>query len=207
MIEVKKMTSIEKLNGILGFEKLVEEFSLHLVRNELGKEEAEELQSTWQKTFQPIPQNASDEEKYEIAYKNFLQNWVAANNFMGKYQGEDGTKKFMHAAIEAWKRKYSRNALALKIIWAFSPKYAFQVLTKKLAYELQIFSPFTVTEMNKERLVLDVTPCKIAEAQRDSSFCVMACQNIIPAWLEAQFNVNMSQNRQGTNCTVSFTPF
>ncbi len=207
MVEVRQMSFGEKLSGVLSYKRLVEDFSRSLVSQELGGEKFSELQNIWQRESQPIPENAADEEKYEIAYRNFLQNWVSANNFMGKHQGEDGTKKFMHAAIAGWKRKYARQALALKIIWIFAPKTAFQILAKKLAYELQVFSPFTISQINKEQLVLAVTPCKIADTQRSSSFCVMACQNIIPAWLEAQFNVKMSPNRQGNNCTVTFAHF
>ena len=133
--------------------------------------------------------------------------WVSANNFMGTHQGEAGTTKFMHAAIGAWKRKYARSAIPLKIAVKLSPKTAFRILAKRLAYQLQAFSPFSVTELKENRMVLTVTPCKILTDQNGSSFCVMACQNIIPSWLQAQFNMKMNLNRQGANCSAIFEPF
>jgi len=40
-----------------------------------------------------------------------------------------------------------------------------------------------------------------------ANFCSMACQNIIPSWLEAQFNLKMNLNQQGANCSAVFEAF
>jgi hypothetical protein len=207
MAKVKEMSYFEKFEGILDFAKLVEGFAPDLVRNELGKEKVEELRSIWETKRELIPKDASDKEKYEVAYRNFMNSWVNANKFMGEHQGDAGTAKFMQAAISAWKTKYARSAPLLRVEWALSPKSAFRVLAKKLAYQLQVFSPFSVAELTENRLVLSVTPCKILTDQNGGSFCTMACQNIIPSWLQAQFNVKMNLKRQGANCTAIFEPF
>ncbi len=205
MFEVAEMPYHEKLDRILGFNQLVEDFAPRLVREELGESKANLLHIIWSDESEPIPENASDKDKYEIAYRNFLEKWVSANNFMAKHKGEAGVQKFMHAAIAAWKRKYAGSALVLRIAWGIAPKFAFRTLGKRLAYQLQVFSPYTVSEFSNNRMVLKVTSCKIAGAS--TGFCVKACQNIVPAWLESQFNVNMNQNRQGNDCTVTFRPF
>ncbi len=206
MVEFKEMPYDEKYTAILGYTKMVEGFAPQLVKKELGGEKVEDLRSLWKKGTEPIPEDASDKDKYEIAYRNFMWKWVSANNFMSRHQGEDGTKKYMQAAIAAWKRKYLY-AFALRFAGGVSRKTAFQFLAKRLAYQLQAFSPFSVTELKENRMVLTVTPCKILTDQNGSSFCLMACQNIIPSWLQAQFNVKMNLNRQGANCNVIFEPF
>ncbi len=207
MVEIDQMPYREKLEGILRLDKLVEDFAPHVVKKELGKEKLQELRAIWEAQSEPIPADSSDQEKYEKAYINFLKKWVAANNLMKKYQGEAGTSKYMKAAIDGWKRQYAPTAIELKILWGVSPKTAFRKLAKRLAYSLQVFSPFEVTELDENQMTLSVNPCKITSVPMGNDFCVMACQNIIPAWLQAQFNVKMSSHRQGTNCTVLFKPF
>ena len=206
MVEFKEMPYYEKFTGILGYTKMVDGFAPQLVKKELGEEKVDELQNLWKKGIEPIPEDASDKDRYEIAYRNFMWKWVSANNLMGTYQGEDGTKKYVQAAIAAWKRKYLY-ASALRFVGGVSRKTAFRILAKRLAYQLQAFSPFLVTELKENRMVLTVIPCKILTDPNGSGFCSMACQNIIPSWLQAQFNVKMNLNRQGANCSVIFEPF
>ncbi len=207
MIVTNQMPSKEKLEAIERLDNLVEDFAPKVVKEVLGLEKVQELRNTWATQFEHIPIEASDQEKYEIAYRNFLKKWVAANNLMDKYEGEVGTSKYLKAAITGWKKQYSSNSFFLKTIWGLSPKIAFHKLASQLAYALQVFSPFTVTELTETRMTLSVDPCKIAETPEGSNFCVMACQNIIPSWLESEFNVKMRHNRQGKTCTVTFEPF
>ena len=207
MQEFKQMPYIEKLGGILVYTKMSEDFAQHLVMEEFGKEKVDELRSLWTQGIESIPEGISDQDKYEIAYRNFMRKWVYSNNFMTVREGDVGTTKYMHAAIEAWKRKYAFKAFVLKIVGSISHKAAFGMLTKDLAYKLQIFSPFSVTEFKDNRMVLSVSPCKILTDRNGARFCTMACQNIIPSWLQTQFNVKMNLTRQGDNCSVVFEPF
>ncbi len=205
--EFKEMTFQEKLVGILSYEQIVDRFTPHVVKEELGVDKWHELQKIWKQQVEPTPPDASVQDKYEIAYRNFMRKWVSGNNFVAKSKGDAGTAKYMHAAIATWKQKYARDATALRVIGGVSRKTAFKILAKRLAYQLQAFSPYTVTELTENRMVLKVAPCKILKDPNGISFCQMACQNIVPSWLESQFNVKMSLNRQGENCTVIFTPF
>lgn len=207
MVEFKEMPYGEKFTGILGYTKMVEGFAPQLVKNELGEEKVDELQNIWKKGTEPIPEDASDKDRYEIAYRNFMWKWVSANNFMDTHQGEEGIKKYMQAAIAAWNRKYALRGLMFKVVGGISRKTAFRTVSKGLAYQLQVFSPFSVTELTENRMIFTVAPCKILANQNGSGFCVMACQNIIPSWLQAQFNVKMNLNRQGANCSAIFEPF
>jgi len=206
-VYVKEMPFKEKLEGILSMKKLLEDFTTPLVLQELGKEELIELQSIWHKETIATPSDSSDELKYEVAYKNFLQQWITANNFMIKYGGDVGMAKFVNEAIAGWKRKYSGSGRQLKILWALSPKSAFKRLSSTLAYKLQMFSPFTVSELNENHMIITVPTCKMLQNRDTNDFCLNACQNIIPAWLESEFNVKMDHNRKGQGCVVTFTPF
>ena len=162
MIEIKQMPYQEKLEGVIRLDILVGDFAPRVVENELGKEKLQELRKIWESQSESISAEASDQEKYEIAYRNLVKKWVTANNLMRKYDGEDGTSKFMKAAIAGWKNQYSHTSLLLRIMWGLSPKTAFLNLAKRLAYSLQVFSPFTVTELNEKRMILSMNPCKIA---------------------------------------------
>jgi hypothetical protein len=207
MSQYREMTFGKKLASILSFTEVVEDFAPKVVQKELGKEKLQELQNIWKQGVQPIPAGASEKEKYEIAYKNFMWKWVSANNFMRKNQGDAGIAAYMRAAISGWKKKYAQDAFRLKIIGGLSRGSAFKVLAKRLAYQLQVFSPFAVIELDVKHMTLVVTPCKILQDRNGLEFCLMACQNIIPSWLQAQFNIKMILNRQGDNCTVTFEPF
>jgi hypothetical protein len=207
MASVKEMPYQEKYDEILKYMELTEGFAMPLVKEELGKAKVKELRDIWKKESEPIPESASDKEKYEIAYRNFLREWVSAHNFMKEHKGDFGAKKFMSAAIAGWQRRYSGDALLLKIVGGLSRKTAFRTLAKQLAYKLQVFSPFMVSELDENRMILTVNPCKISGMPEGDDFCSMACQNIIPVWLSKQFNIKMNPTRCGAGCTVIFEPF
>ena len=136
-----------------------------------------------------------------------MRNWVSASNLMEKYQGEVGHSKFMRAAISAYRQKYAGSARTLRMVGGISSKAAFKSLFTRLAYDLQVFSPFVVSELNENRMILKVAPCKILETQGGKDFCRKACRNIIPTWLEEQFSVKMSQDRTEDSCSAVFQPF
>jgi hypothetical protein len=206
MIEIKKMTFNEKLRNIQKYEKNIRSYTLSLVKDKLGKEKLEELETLWKNNSQPIPTDAKDEEKYEVAYKNYLQTYVIGEHFMAKHQGDFGVAEFNRAAIKSMRKTGATpsNVLA-KTMMTITPKTSFETIAKELAYRLQVFSPFTVDQLNESQMVLKLTPCKIASNSRD--FCNVACQNVIRVWLEAQFNMKMVSTIQGTNCTVKIAPF
>ena len=207
MIEVQEMPFNEKLEGILLMQSIVENFAPKLVKSEFNDQKLRELRNIWKDESEPISLEATDEEKYELAYKNFLQNWMSGKNFMQKYGGGLGVRNYVKAATNAWKSQYSNYEMPIKVLSRVSSKTAFKMLAKRLAYQLQIFSPFTVSELSDDKMVLEMTPCKIACTRSSNDFCLMACQNILPAWLQASYNVKMILNPQGKNCTAILTPF
>lgn len=207
MVDVKEMPYNEKYNGILELMDLLKGFAPKFVKEELGQAKADELLKIWAQESEPIPSDAPFNDKYNIAHRNFLQNWITALNFVKEHQ-EVSTNKYMKVAIDAWGRKYASSSLGLKIFLRFSSSdAAFEALAKRLAFSLQIFGSFTVSELNQKRMVFTLTPCKIRTVRGRDDFCLAACQNIIPSWLQKQFNVKMTHRRDGNNCAVTFEPF
>ena len=60
----------------------------------------EEIKRIWQEELTPIPENASSEEKYDLAFENWLTNWGTAYRFIFENLGEEGIEKFKESAVE-----------------------------------------------------------------------------------------------------------
>jgi hypothetical protein len=207
MIEIKEMPYNEKYSGVLSYMKLLDDFVLPLVEKDLGAQKVAELKGIWQNKTQSIREDATYEEKFEIAYGNWLQKWASAFSFVSDNLGERGTESFKHEDVEALKRKNSGPALLLlRLMRAVSPQTAFRMLAKRMSYQLQVFTPFSVSELSGDKLVADAHPCKILDYPESEAFCTVGCQEITLRWLEDQFKVSMTTNRQGKNCTVTITP-
>jgi len=73
MVKVKEMPYSEKYAGTLDYMKLLDTFVSPLVQKHLGDEGVAELQRAWQEGLRSIPEDASFEEKYEIAYGNWMR--------------------------------------------------------------------------------------------------------------------------------------
>lgn len=206
MIEIKQMTFSEKLRNIQRYEKNIRSYTASLVKDKLGEEKLKELEALWKKNSRLIPADAKDEEKYEVAYNNYLQTYVVGEHFMVKHRGDFGIAEFNRVAINSMRKTGATpsNMLA-KTMMTFTPKASFKTIAKELAYRLQVFSPFTVEQSDENQMVIKLDPCKIASNSRD--FCSVACQNVIRVWLEAQFNIKMVSTIQGTSCTVEIAPF
>jgi hypothetical protein len=207
MVEMKIMPYDEKYSSVLDYMKLLDDFVLPLVEKDLGAQKVAELEGIWKNEAQTIREDSSIEEKFEIAYGNWLRKWASAFNFVSDNLGEEGTEQFKHEDVEALKRKASSPALfLLRLMRAVSPQTAFRMFAKQMSYQLQVFTPFSVSELSGNRLVADAHPCKVLDYPESEAFCTVGCQKITPRWLEDQFKVSMATNRQGKNCTVTITP-
>jgi hypothetical protein len=207
MIETKQMPYDEKFGGVLDYMKLLDGFVLPIVEKDLGAQKVAQLKAIWQNEAKTIPEDATDEEKYEVAYGNWLRKWASAFSFVSVNLGERGVAKFKHEANEALKRKASSPALfLLKLMRAVSPPTAFRTLAKQMSYQLQVFTPFSVSELSGSKLVIDAHPCKVTDYPESGVFCTVGCQGIYPRMLEEQFRVHMTTDLQGKNCTITLTP-
>lgn len=207
MVKIKEMPYSEKYAIVLDNTKLDDTFVLPFVQKHLGDQALVELQKIWREGVKPVPEDASFEEKYEIAYGNFI--WMAKSNlsFIRKQLGEDGIEQFKRAEVEALKRKNASPALfILRLVRALSPGSAFTMTAKQMAYQLQWITPFSVSELTRRRAVYNIPRCKILDFPDSEDLCVIGCQSIYPMWVAEQFIVRMTFERQGNSCTCTLTP-
>jgi hypothetical protein len=207
MVKVKEMPYSEKYAKVIDNMKFDESFIFPFVQEHLGDKAVSELKGIWQKGFKPIPEGALFEEKYEVAYGNWI--WLAKNIylFVRKQMGEDGLKKFERAEVAALIKKNASPALLLlKLIRLFSPGTAFAMTSKQMGYQLQWLTPFTMPESTQNKAVLDIPRCKILDFPDTDDICLVGCQRTYPMWVAEQFKVDMKFNRQGNSCTSILTP-
>jgi hypothetical protein len=135
MVKVKEMPYNEKYAKVIDNIKFDQAFIVPFVQKHLGDQAVAEIKKTWEEGMNPIPEGASFEQKYEIAYANWI--WLAKQifPFIRQRMGEDGMKKFERAEIEGLIKKNASPALLmLKIIRVFSPGTAFALTAKQMGY-------------------------------------------------------------------------
>ena len=207
MVTAKEMPFSEKYAKVIDNIKFDEAFILPFVQKHLGDQAVTEVKKSWQEGMKSIPEGASFEEKYEVAYANWI--WLAKNiyPYIRKRMGEDGLKKFERAEIDGLIKKNASPALfMLKIIGAFSPGTAFGMTAKQMGYQLQWLTPFSVSELTKQKAVLNIPRCKILDFPDTEDICLVGCQSTYPKWVAEQFKVEMKFNRQGNSCTSTLAP-
>lgn len=205
MVKIKDMPYSEKYTIML--DNMNDTFVPSFVQKCLGDQALVELQRIWRDGIEPISQDTSFEEKYEIAYRNWI--WMAKSNFnfIRLQLGEDGIEQFKCAEVEALKRKNASPALfLLRLVRAISPGSAFKMIANKMAYQLQWITPFSVSELTRHRGVFKIPRCKILDFPGSEDLCVIGCQSIYPMWVAEQFMVRMAFERQGNSCTCTITP-
>jgi len=206
MQAVKTMPYGEKYAIVLNKMKPNDVLISPFVQKHLGERALIELQEIWEKGVKPIPENASDEEKYEIAYGNLM--WRAKNNlkFIRKHLGEDGIEQYKLAQVEELKRKNARPALlVLGILRAVAPGFAFIMTAKKMAYQLQWLTPSSLVELTRNKAVLNIPRCKVIGFPDMEEICIVDCQGSYPIWVAEQFKVGLKFERQGDSCKAILT--
>ena len=177
------------------------------VQKYIGDQAIVELQSIWEEGIKPVPEDASFEDKYEIAYGNWI--WMAKSSytFIRERLGEDGIEKLKRAEADALKQKNASPALLLlKLIRVISPSTAFKMIANNFSYQLQWITPFSLSEMTRNRVVYDIPRCKILDYPDNEDLCIIGCQCSFPMWVAEQFGVKMAFDRQGNSCIATLTP-
>ena len=207
MSKIKEMTYSEKYAMVLDVINLTETFVPAFVKKHLGDQAEAELQRTWREGIEPVPEEASFEEKYETAYGNWIWMGKSDFSFIRKQMSEKGIAQFVRAEVEALKRKNAGPAqFFLRLIRAISPGSAFTMTAKEFAYQLQWITPFSVSELNQRGAMFNIPRCKILDFQKPDDLCRIGCQSIYPTWVAEQFKVRMKFERQGNSCTCTLTP-
>ena len=177
------------------------------IKKHLNEQALAELKKLWQEGFKPVPDNASYEEKYEIAYSNLM--WQGKSNleFIRMHLGEDGIEQYKLAQVEELKRKNASPALIiLGVLRAISPGSAFAMTAKKMAYQIQWLLPsMSLIELTPNQAVYNIPQCKVISFPRMEEACTIDCQGAYPIWLAEQLKVKLRFERQGHNCKAILT--
>lgn len=201
------MPDNEKCAIVLDNIKFAKILTSTFIKGHLGDQVVSELEKSWQEGIKPIPEEASPEEKYEIAYGNWI--WVGKCdfNFIRKHLGEEGVVQYERNEVEALKRKNASPSLyLLRLIRAISLQTAFKMTVKEYAYQLQWITPFSASERSNQKAVFDIPRCKVLDYPGTEDLCNIGCQRIYPRWVAEQFKVKMDFDRQGHSCTCILTP-
>jgi len=203
---IREMSYKEKCAKAITHMKLNEEFILPFVEKHLGKQATDELIKAWVKGMIPIPMGAPFEKKYEVAHRDWVWMTRSIYEFIREQMGEEGVKKLERAEIEALKKKNVVAAVLLKLVRSFLPGTAFTMTVKQIAYELQWRTPFFVSELTRDRVVVDIPHCRILNFPNTDDICLVGCQSTAPTWMAEQFMVRIKFCRQGNSCTGILTP-
>jgi hypothetical protein len=208
VVKVKEMPYDEKYKRILDSAKLLETIALPIVKEDIGDKKAAELKSTWQKQSENIPESASVEEKYEVAFHNLLRNFQSAYDVINDKLGERGTEKLINGWVKELERQTGGSSLYLyKFIRAIAPQTAFRTAGKQIAYQFQFVTPYSIPELTGQRMVMDIPSCKFLDVEGCDAPCEVVCQKITPLWLKEQFKIkNSYERKEGKSCIATFTP-
>jgi hypothetical protein len=206
MVEVKEMPVTEKYERVLAGLKH-DEFMPAFIEKHLGRAASQEFRRLCEEGLRPVPENASPEDKYEAAYRNWMLVGATTFGFVRERMGDEGLERLVAAGVEALERENSSLALyLLRMIRAVSPGLAFSMVAKQSAYELQWLTPYSVDELSRERAVMTIPRCKILDYPGSEDVCLFGCQRQYPAWMAEQFKVKLEFDRRGTSCTATVTP-
>ena len=206
MVKVKEMPYSEKYAIVLDKMKPDDVLISPFIQKHLGAKALVDLQNIWQEGVKPVSEDASDEEKYEIAYSNLIWRGKSNLSFIRRHMGESGIEQFKLAEVEELKQKNASPALfILGMVRAVSPSLAFMMTAKQMIYQFQWITPFSIVERVRNRVVFDIPRCKILDFPDSEDLCLIGCQGAYPMWLAEQFKAALKFERRGNSCTAFLT--
>jgi hypothetical protein len=206
MVEVKQMPTSEKYTRVLGGLKH-DEYVPGFVEKHLGPAAAAEYRERYDAVMQPIPDDASNEVKYETAYRNWMAGASVAFGFVRERMGDEGIEQMgKTGAAELIRENASPSLVFLRLMRALSPGTAFEMVAKKSAYEMQYLTDYSVEQLDKHKAVINVPRCKILDYPDTEDVCLVGCQREWPQWMAEQLHVKMDAQRKGHSCTLTLSP-
>lgn len=207
MQKIKTMPHGEKYAIVLDRIKSHDVLLSAYIKKHLDEQALFELKKLWQEGAKPIPEDASVEEKYEIAYGNLM--WQGKSNlkFIRMRLGDEGIEQYKLEQDEELKRKNASPALIiLGLLRAISPGSAFIMTAKKMAYQIQWLIPsMSLVELTPHKAVYNIPKCKVISFPDMEEACNIDCQGAYPMWLAEQLKVGLRFERQGDSCKAILT--
>jgi hypothetical protein len=206
MHKVKTMPYNEKFTIVIDKMKPNDSLISPFIKKHLGEKALVELQKIWKEGVKPIPQDASDEEKYEIAYGSLMWRGKSNLKFIRTHLGEDGIEQDKLAQVEELKRKNSGpTLLILGLLRAIAPRAAFTMIAREMAYKLQWLTPFSLVELTKNKALFYIAHCKVIGFPDMEEVCIVDCQAAYPMWVAEQFKIGLKFDRRGDSCKAVLT--
>ena len=206
MVKIKEMPVKEKYANLSAAIKQ-DSFTPAYIENNLGAQARAAYEEECRKASIPIPEGATEKEKYEIDYANWVSSGGIAFDFVRKQAGEEGLRQFIRADVEKIKRANAGPALFfLKLIKSVAPGAAFKMMARQMAYKLQWITDYSVSELSRDKVVMEIPHCKVLDYPGGEGSCLIGCQKIYGIWLAEQFRLDMKTRRKGFSCTFSISP-
>ena len=207
MVELKKMSGSEKYYRLLDTMEMEKEFIIPFISTNLGRHALEDLHVIWNEGVNMIPDNAPYEDRYEIAYGNWVRMAKNSYHFVRERMGDVGIKQFERAHTEALKKKNAGLSMTLlKVMRSVSPGTAFTFIARQIFYEIQWFTTFSLIELSPDTACIEIDNCKILDFPDTEDLCLIGCQISYPKWVANQLKVVMKYNRQNAGCICTLTP-
>jgi hypothetical protein len=207
MVKVREMPYSEKYAKVVSETKFEDSQTFLFIQNSLGDKAVTDLKKLHQGITKPVSEGASDKQKYETAFGNWVQTGGITFGFIRSKLGEEGIDRFIRVNVDAWKKQNMNFAVnLLSIIRFFSKGSAFSMITKNFNYEMQWFGPSTISEMSKSKLVIEIPHCIILDYPNSEDVCSIGCQKLYPLCFAELFRIRMQYKRQGKSCVDIVTP-
>lgn len=206
MVALKEMPYGEKYRLVSDFSHAVEEFTLPFIREQAGKANAAALLATWESGLKPIPETGSDEQKYEVAYQNFIIRGTTIYELLRRELGQEGVDRF--AELETRYMLKENDSVVVKflsLVRMLSPRTAFNMVADQLIYQMQWITPYTISEQGEGRIVMDIPRCKVLDYPGTQDICAIGCQRVTAAWVAELFKVRLEFEVEGHACTSTAT--
>jgi len=207
MVELKIMPYRERFTRLLDMMQLEKDLVIFYILERSGKHIVDEMYDILNKGVNEIPDYATPEEKYEIVYGNWIRMAKSSYRFIRQRMGDKALEQFEIAHLEALKHENAGLATTmLKIIKSVSQKSAFLFIVRQILYEMQWFTPFTVSEFTPDRANVFIERCKIYDFPDTDDLCTIGCQSTYSKWIAEQFKVRVMHDRHQNGCTCTLTP-
>jgi len=182
-----------------------EKNALMLAEKLYGKEKAGIFRQSLNIAKKSIPNDASDEEKYENEFANFVAFEREKFRFFRNEGGDNGLRDLEKSEIAFYKQKFSALAMVMKLIRMLSPRTAFQVSVKGGIEESQWMNPSFIRELDGDRAVIEIPRCKFIEEENTDDICIIGCQGIHAKANAVTFSLDTKYRVNGKACTAEIT--
>jgi hypothetical protein len=178
------------------------------ITKRLDRQAVVELTSFWQAGIIPVPEHASDKEKYEIAYNNWQ--WTSRCNleFIEEQLGKEGLNAYVVEETQNARRALSDIDLAgARFLEVIAPRLGFRTKAEQLLHEMQWMTPLELTTVAKQSLQAQTSPCKMLKTpgmQRQG--CEINCRRVLSGMAAEHCHIRMDFQSQGDGCRISLSP-